>query len=148
MSCQQNRAAASLPIRERLYLDDYWRVAHGWSSLPGWLVVVSRRHLSSLAEADAAETAALGPLLHAASAALHDVTGCSKTYIVLFAELDGHQHVHFHVVPRMQWFGPDERGTAVFRFLNLPEAEQVPISERQRLSVLIGDEMRTRLAAQ
>ena len=44
---------------------------------------------------------------------------------MLFAEAEGHNHVHFHVVPRMAWFGPDERGPEpeVFRFLNVVESE-------------------------
>ena len=42
---------------------------------------------------------------------------------MLFAEAEGHNHVHFHVVPRMAWFGPVERGAEVFRFLNVVESE-------------------------
>jgi len=35
------------------------------------------------------------------SRALHAVTGCVKTYVAQFAEGQGFEHVHFHVVPRM-----------------------------------------------
>jgi hypothetical protein len=34
LSCDLNEQTETLPPPERLYLDDYWRVAHAWSSLP------------------------------------------------------------------------------------------------------------------
>lgn len=64
---------------------------------------------------------------------------------MLFAEMEGHEHVHFHVVPRMRSFGPDERGPSVFRFLNIPEKEQVPEGERERLAFRIGSAMTSAL---
>ena len=68
---------------------------------------------------------------------------------MLFAEAEGHNHVHFHVVPRMAWFGPDERGPEpeVFRFLNVVESEQVTLAVRDSLASQIGDVMRDALAS-
>jgi diadenosine tetraphosphate (Ap4A) HIT family hydrolase len=145
LSCQNNDLAAELPLRERLYLDDNWRVTHGWSALPGWLCVISRRHVESLAELEASEVASLGHLLRAASAALYRVVESEKTYVMLFAEAEGHQHVHFHVVPRMDDFTSEDRGPGVFRFLNVPESEQVSPEERDRLASLIREEIITEL---
>ena len=100
LSCRNNDRP-DLPPRERVYLGPRWRVAHAFgTALPGWLVVMPRRHVTALDELTAGEAADLGPLLRAVTAALRDVTGCSKTYVALFAEAEGHQHVHFHVVPR------------------------------------------------
>jgi diadenosine tetraphosphate (Ap4A) HIT family hydrolase len=138
ISCRQNSLEAELPLRERLWCRGAWRVAHGWSSLPGWLVVVARRHLVSLSELEEAEAAELGRLLRSLSAALEAELGCARTYTTLFAELEGHQHVHLHVVPRMPWFGDGERGTAVFRFLAVPEEEWVPVDERERLAARLA----------
>ena len=77
-----------------------WRVAHAFgTSLPGWLVVVPRRHVIALDELTAGEAADLGPLLRALTAAMRAVLGCGKTYVALFAEAEGFEHVHFHVVP-------------------------------------------------
>jgi diadenosine tetraphosphate (Ap4A) HIT family hydrolase len=145
VSCRQNALAATLPLRECLYEGGGWRVAHGWSSLPGWLVIVADRHVESLAALTADEAASLGSLLRAASGALEAVVACERTYVMLFAELAGHRHLHFHVVPRMSWFGESERGPAAFRFLNLPEEEQVPVAERERLAAAIRDEIAQRL---
>ena len=143
--CEQNARAHDLPPRECVYLDENWRVAHGWSSLPGWLVVALRRHVEALDELTAEEAAALGPILRAASVALKQAVGCGKTYVILFAEHPRYPHVHLHVVPRMDWFTENDRSTAVFRFLNVPEQEQVGVDERERLATEIGQTMRALL---
>jgi hypothetical protein len=66
--CELNADVATLPLRERLYLDGHWRISHGWTPLPGWLVVASRRHVKALDEPGVEE--ALGRLLQSASVAL------------------------------------------------------------------------------
>jgi hypothetical protein len=84
-------------------------------------------------------------MLRAASAALRHVVGCDKTYLMLFAEHPLYLHLHMHVVARMPWFGDDDRSTAVFRFLDVPERAQVPPDERDRLAAEIGRAMREML---
>lgn len=141
-----NEQLAGLPLRERVFVDAHWRVSHAWSALPGWLIATSRRHVASLAELDSAEVDRLGPVLRAASLALRDTVGCEKTYVLLFAEAEGHRHVHFHVVPRMPEWDEDERSASVFRFLNAPESVHVPTSERDRLAVEISWRMEEELS--
>ncbi len=113
----------------------WWRVAHAFdSSLPGWLVVLPRRHLESMAELDSAEAAELGPLLADLGRALEDVTGCTKTYVMLFAEAEGFAHLHLHVVPRMPDAPAEEVGPGIFSRLGRPDAERVPGTEMNRLA--------------
>jgi len=53
-SCR-NTSAAELPIRERILRTPHWRVAHAFgTAAPGWLVVLPVRHVSALADLDAA----------------------------------------------------------------------------------------------
>jgi diadenosine tetraphosphate (Ap4A) HIT family hydrolase len=126
VSCANN-ARADLPARERIYLGPRWRVAHAFgTSLPGWLVLVPRRHTVALDELTAGEAADLGPLLRAVSSALRDVTGCRKTYVALFAEAEGFQHIHFHVIPRQPGLEADLRGPRVFGMLGGDPASYVP----------------------
>src|SRR5439155_13960934 len=101
-SCRLNAAdGVALPIRERIFDDGNWRVVHAISSsLPGWLCVVSRRHITTLSELSAAEAEALGPLLKRLSDALERVTGALKCYVMFFAEAPGFEHLHIHVAPR------------------------------------------------
>lgn len=57
--------------------------------LPGWLVLLPRRHVVALDEMATDAAAELGPLLRAANSALREVLGCQKTYVALFAEAEG-----------------------------------------------------------
>ncbi len=95
------------------------------TALLGWLVLVCRRHVEAVHELTDEEAAELGTLLRRVSLALHEVTGCVKTYVVQFAEVEGHPHVHFHVVPRMAGQPANRRGPLVFGYLGVPEGERV-----------------------
>ena len=46
--------------------------------------------------------------------ALHEVTGCESEYVMQFAEGDGFQHVHVHLVARYEDWNPDWKGPLVF----------------------------------
>jgi diadenosine tetraphosphate (Ap4A) HIT family hydrolase len=140
-NCEQNAQLEVMPVRDRIYIGPYWRIAHAWSALPGWLVLIARRHLLSLGELSPPEAAELGKLLRVTSAALCTVTGCAKTYVVMYAEQPGFEHVHFHLIPRMPDFDPAHRGGGVFEFLRRPEDEWVPAQERDRLATAIAAAM-------
>lgn len=125
LSCTNN-ARVDLPARERIYAGPRWRVAHAFdTSLPGWLVLLPRRHVVALDELAADEAAELGPLLRAASSALREVLGCQKTYVALFAEAEGFQHIHFHVIPRQPGLAADLRGPRVFALLGGDPASHI-----------------------
>jgi diadenosine tetraphosphate (Ap4A) HIT family hydrolase len=137
ISCQQHRRMAELPPRDRIHLGAHWRLAHAWSALAGWLVVISLRHVVELAELTGEEAAELGRILQQASAALRAVTGCVKTYIVLFGEQPGFEHLHVHVVPRMADFDKQHLGTGVLEFLKRPEKEWVSAESRDCLAAVL-----------
>ena len=125
--CSQS-ARPDLPVRDRIWAVPGWRIAHDFNtSLPGWLIVVPTRHVESLVELTADESEKMGRLLHEASVALKKVTGCRKTYVMLFAEKEGFTHVHFHVVPRMDNFPDDRVGPGVFAYLR-----ETPLTEDRR----------------
>jgi diadenosine tetraphosphate (Ap4A) HIT family hydrolase len=125
LSCANN-ARVDLPARERVYVSPRWRVAHAFgTSVPGWLVLLPRRHIVALDELTAEEATDLGPLLRAASSALREVTGCQKTYVALFAEAEGFQHVHFHVIPRQPDLEAHLRGPRVFALLGGDPASHI-----------------------
>jgi diadenosine tetraphosphate (Ap4A) HIT family hydrolase len=63
-ACDVTAQGDSAPLWERIYGDEHWRVAHAYdSSLLGWLIVLARRHVESLADFTEQEAASLGPLL-------------------------------------------------------------------------------------
>lgn len=82
--CDNNDRFEVLPEWERIAADEYWRVAHAIdTALPGWLVLIPRRHVTSIADLTDAEAADLGAWQVRLSRALGTVTGCMKTYVVV-----------------------------------------------------------------
>jgi diadenosine tetraphosphate (Ap4A) HIT family hydrolase len=100
-------------------------VHHNSTTLPGWLVLVIRRHIGAIDELTNEEAIELGILLRQVSLALKETTGCIKTYVVQFAEMTEHQHVHFHIIPRMASQPENRRGTSVFEYSGVSEKERV-----------------------
>jgi diadenosine tetraphosphate (Ap4A) HIT family hydrolase len=101
-ACRQNaKTPGGLPPRERVFDDGNWRVVHAFgSAIPGWLVVVCRRHVTSMSRLTPPEADTLGPLLAALSTALETVFPARKAYVAFLAEAEGFEHLHVHVVPR------------------------------------------------
>ena len=144
LPCRNNvLEPAALPPRERVYDDGLWRVAHSFNStLPGWMVVIARRHISSLAETTPEEAAALGPLLRDLSAALGQVVGAQKCYVLFLAEAEGFGHVHIHVVPRHADLPADRRGVQIFGYLSQPQDQWVAPAEMDRIALEMGSLLR------
>ncbi|MER7008762.1 HIT family protein [Dactylosporangium sp. NPDC000555] len=137
-SCDRNERAGELPPRERIGLDEHWRVAHAFdTALPGWLILLPLRHVTAVADLTDAEAGGLGAWQARLSRALRDVTGCEKTYVVQFAEKEGFAHVHFHLIPRMPGLPAQRRGPRIFELLGVPEADRVPEAERDALAVAL-----------
>lgn len=111
-----------------------WDLAHAFdTAVEGWLVLVARRHVSSIADLTDSEAVELGPLVRDVSAILQDVVGVSKTYVVQFAEHPQHPHVHVHLIPRSSDLPEAYRGPRVFQLLGVSEEERV--SERRMTEI-------------
>lgn len=122
---------------------DQWRVAHAFNStLPGWLVLISTRHVTSLSDLAPQAADELGGLICRLSTALEAVTGCVKTYLMQFCEDEGFSHLHLHLVPRLADQPEEARGPRVFTYLSHDPAQWLSQSERDS----IGVSVRTALA--
>ena len=140
----RRRDRGEAPPWDNIVRTAHWDIVHSYNtSLPGWLVLVARRHVAAIDELTDEEAAELGVLLRRVSAALRQVTGCVKTYAVQFAEQAEHPHVHFHVIPRMAAQPADRRGPRVFAYLGVPDEERV--SEERMNAIAV--EVRRLLAA-
>ena len=138
-ACRNNAALPDLPAREHVGSDEHWRVAHAvGTSLPGWLVLVPRRHVTTIAELTDAEAGALGTWQVRLSRALHAVTGCEKTYVAQFAEAAGFGHVHFHVVPRAADMPENLRGPRMFGAIGIAGDEAVPEGRMDEIAMSIA----------
>jgi diadenosine tetraphosphate (Ap4A) HIT family hydrolase len=134
--------------RERVYVSSRWRVAHAFgTSVPGWLVVIPRRHVLALDELTLEESAELGPLLSDLTAALRQVVQCEKTYVALFAEAEGFEHIHFHVIPRRPDLDPAFFGPRVFGLLGGDPARHVPETVRDQIAANLAQALPARLLA-
>ena len=138
------RNQGTAPLWDAIYHTDFWDVVHSYNtSLPGWLVLIARRHIEAVAELTPPEAADLGLLIQRVSQALQATTGCIKTYVCQFAEAAEHPHVHFHIVPRMADQPRERRGSHVFAYLGVAEHERVEEATMNEL----GQRVRERLVA-
>jgi len=120
------RDVGAAPLWDNIQRTQFWDIVHSYNTaLPGWLVLVARRHIEAIDELTEDEAAELGCLMRRVSSALRQVTGCLKTYVIQFAEQAEHPHVHFHIVPRMVDQPGDRRGTQIFGYLGVSETERV-----------------------
>ncbi len=120
-------------------------MAHAFgTSLPGWMVVMSRRHVIALDELTPGEAAGLGPLLRDLTAALRAVTRCDKTYVALFAEAEGFEHLHVHVIPRQADLSPEFRGPGIFGLMGGGPAGQVPDTVMDQIAVNVAQALAAR----
>jgi diadenosine tetraphosphate (Ap4A) HIT family hydrolase len=141
-TCAQETAGRDAPPWQRLAADEHWRVAHAFNSaVPGWLVLVPRRHVTTIAELTDAEAAGLGSWQVRLSRALARVLGCQKTYVAQFAEADGFVHVHFHIVPRPPDLARDLRGPRIFQLLGAAADARVGEAEMTRLAAELAAQL-------
>jgi diadenosine tetraphosphate (Ap4A) HIT family hydrolase len=136
-ACDQ-QMATSPPPREHVVGTSHWRVAHAFNStLPGWLVLVPTRHVTSFTGLTPAAAAELGGLVQRLSSALETVTGCVKTYLVQFSEKEGFAHLHLHLVPRQPDHPEGLRGPRVFGYLSDDESEWLPEGRRDAIALAV-----------
>lgn len=147
-TCAIADAEADTP-RGSIVTTSHWRVAHAFNtSLPGWLILVTREHVTALDSLDAEGHAELGTLLGQLSQALRTLTRCEKTYVMQFSETPGYHHLHVHLVPRMPDLPEDRTGPKVFGYLDVPENEQIPPTERDRIGLAIRSTLAKQLAGE
>jgi diadenosine tetraphosphate (Ap4A) HIT family hydrolase len=134
-SCAQEAEAENLPPRELVAADDHWRIAHAFgTALEGWLVLIPRRHITSVSDLNDGEARSLGIWQVRLSRALHQVMGCQKTYIAQFAEAEGFAHVHFRVIPRPPGLADELRGPRIFQMMRAGDDALVTEERRDQIA--------------
>lgn len=132
------RDAGKAPPWDAILRTECWDIVHAYNtSLPGWLVLVLRRHITAVAEMTEAEAGELGNLIRRVSIALQKVTGCTKTYVVQFAEQAEHPHVHFHIIPRMADQPEAHKGTLIFNLLGVPPSDSVAEESMNEIALCV-----------
>ena len=122
----KRRDDGQAPLWDNIYRSPYWDVVHSYNTaLPGWLVLLSRRHIVAIDEMTEDQALELGQMLRHVSLALKETTACTKTYVVQFAEAAEHPHVHFHIIPRMANQPENRKGPQIFNYLGVEDSERV-----------------------
>lgn len=138
------RNAGAAPPWDCIHQTPYWDVVHSYdTALPGWLVLVVRRHIVAVDDLTDAEAIELGQLIRRTSIALKEITGCLKTYVVQFAERADHPHVHFHIIPRMADQPQERNSTLIFGYLGVPEEERVSEAMMNSIAVKVRGMLQT-----
>jgi len=128
------RDEGQAPLWNSIHRTEYWDVVHSYNTaLPGWLVLVIRRHIESLDQMTDGEAKELGMLIRKTSVALKTITGCLKTYVIQFAEAKEHPHVHFHIIPRMADQPENRKSIFIFGYLGVEEEERVSEEEMDEI---------------
>lgn len=114
-SCQNLQGKRQVSRAPRILEGAYWNVEHvPETSVPGWIVVVLRRHAAAMHELTNGEFEELGSLIRKCSRALHSTFSTAKEYLMQFAEAEHFRHVHIHLVPRLPDWPEEFRGPQVF----------------------------------
>ncbi len=138
----ERRKSPDVPLWDSIFPAEYFDVTHAFStSLPGWIVLVAKRHIESVDQLTEEESLELGTLVRQVSMALKHAVGCEKTYVMQFAEMKGHGHVHFHVVPRMANLPEEHKGPGIFHYLNVGEADEISESDRNEVATKMLEAM-------
>ncbi|HEX4404058.1 MAG TPA: hypothetical protein VH560_04470 [Polyangia bacterium] len=112
---------------EPLYEDALWhvRAAPSPPGVPGWMMMVSRRHVAGPAHFDDAEVRAFGPALRHFERVLEQVTGALRIYTAAMGESS--PHFHAHMVPRTPTMPKDAKGWGVFDLERAAKAGEITV---------------------
>jgi diadenosine tetraphosphate (Ap4A) HIT family hydrolase len=136
------RDEGKAPLWDCIHRTQYWDIVHcNSTSLAGWLIIIARRHIAAVDEMTEEEAIEAGKLIRQVSLALKEQTGCIKAYIAQFAEAPGHQHVHFHIVPRMADQPEGDRGSNIFRHLGVPAENRVSETIMNEIALVVKNSL-------
>lgn len=105
-----NQQQGEPPVGGYVYEDAHWYANHAppARSVPGQLLLMSRRHLLDPGDMQPAEAESYGPVLGKLTNALKQVVDAERVYTV--AVVEATPHLHVWVIPRAK--DSAERGTA------------------------------------
>lgn len=136
LTCKSIRGERRISPGPTIYEGRYWLVEHAYPcGMLGWLVIVLKRHAGALHDLTPGEFAEMGELQGRTTRVLHRVLGCEKEYLACFAEAEGFQHVHLHVVPRAADLPDELKATKLFAMLKPGPGEAVPPEEISQLCI-------------
>jgi diadenosine tetraphosphate (Ap4A) HIT family hydrolase len=116
----------------------------GGNGVPGWMMLLSRRHVSGVDQLDEAEAAAFGPVIGRIQRAVLTATGAERVYLASLNE--SAHHLHVHLAPRYARMPAGVVGFAVFDLLRATAAGEVEMDPAEVAATV--ERVRSALAAE
>jgi diadenosine tetraphosphate (Ap4A) HIT family hydrolase len=117
--------------KRALFENELWYVRHMDPpyGVPGWMMLISQRHVAGPAHFDAREAASFGPTLRHLERVLERVTGALRIYTAALGE--SYPHLHAHMVPRYAEMPRDAKAFGVFDLLRAAGAGELRVDEAE-----------------
>lgn len=145
IACAVCASLAGPSRREPIYENDLWHVRHAGPpyALPGWMMLISRRHVGGPAHFNDREATNLGLALRHFELVLEQVTGALRIYTAALGESS--PHFHAHMVPRYAQMPLDAKGWPVFDLERAAKAGEIPenTAEATRIIEAYGAALRS-----
>jgi len=117
-SCLSNSGEKRISPAQAIHEGAFWIVEHAYpSGLLGWMVIVLKRHCEKLHELEMDEWKELAEIEYKLIKTMHAAIESKKEYVACFAEMEGFQHIHFHIIPKTNSYDEAFKGTKAFQYL-------------------------------
>src|SRR5271154_1309465 len=122
--------------KEPLFENELWHVRHAAApfGVPGWMMLISRRHVAGPASFNEEEAESFGLALRHFERVLEEVTGALRIYTAAMGESS--HHFHAHMVPRYATMPKGATAWGVFDLERAAKAGEIAVdaAEVSRLS--------------
>ena len=124
--CRSIHGESRLPA-EICFENELWHVRHMGApyGVPGWMMLITNRHVAGPWEFSDQEAASLGPTVRHLSRVLKDVTGALRIYSAWMGE--SWPHFHAHLVPRLAEMPKGAKAWSVFDLHRAAGAGEVEV---------------------
>ena len=121
-----------------LFENDLWQVraCDPPTAVPGWTLLISRRHVAGPAQFNELEVASFGPTTRHLHRVLLEVTGALRIYSAAMGESS--LHFHAHLVPRYVSMPKAAKAWAVFDLQRAAAAQEIEVDELQAKRIASG----------
>lgn len=135
LSCLSLQGIQRISPGPFIYEGNYWVVDHAYpTSLKGWLVIVTRRHVEALHDLTREEFQELADIQYRLAKALGSSSAIEKEYMMCFGEAESFHHIHIHFVARPRDLPQEAKGPRIFSYLDVDQQSAISPDGIKRLS--------------
>jgi diadenosine tetraphosphate (Ap4A) HIT family hydrolase len=144
LSCLSLKGIQRISPGPFIYEGNYWVVDHAYpTSLKGWLVIVTWRHVEALHDLTHEEFKELADIQYRLAKVLGSSSTIEKEYMMCFAEAERFHHIHIHFVAKPRDLPQEAKGPRIFSCLNVDQQSAVSPDEIKRLSEELKEALST-----